>query len=294
MKRIIYIGSNVYLSSKLNQLLVKKNDDESSSIPLEDIAAIELDSPQITITSNCLNKLMEFNCSVVVCNEKHLPSGLLTALDGHVLQGKKMKEQVEMTLPLKKRLWKQIVIAKISNQHRLLKKNGIETEKLSDCIKKVQSGDSTNQEGQAAQYYWKKIFGNPNFIRDRDGDHPNNLLNYGYIVLRSLSARAVVSAGLHPSIGLFHHNQYNAYCLADDIMEPYRPFVDETVLDIYNNDVKDLMLNKEQKTKLLQTCYREIICNQEKKLLMSAIQDSANSLVNCISGEAEEMLFPEL
>ena len=236
IKRTLFFGNPAYLSLRNEQLVVKLTDAQTQeeitkTVPIEDVGVVVLEDRQITITNGALDALLKNNCAVVTCNEKHMPTGLLLPLEGHTLQSERFAQQIEASLPLRKQLWQQTVQAKIRNQGVLLKRlYSAENRCMMAWANDVKSGDSENLEGRAAAYYWKYMFPNDEvFKRDREGDAPNNLLNYGYAILRAVVARALVASGLLPTLGIHHHNRYNAYCLADDIMEPYRPYVDEVV-----------------------------------------------------------------
>lgn len=245
IKRTLYFGNPAYLSLKDCQLVVRMPEiikadlpelfetKTTRTIPIEDIGVVVLDNRQITITQGLLDALLENNCALITCDKSRMPVGLMLPLCGNTTQNERFRTQIDASLPLKKQLWQQTVQAKIKNQAALLHERGVVVSNMLIWSDKVKSGDSDNLEARAAAYYWKNIF--PfidDFTRGRDGIPPNNLLNYGYAILRAVIARALVSSGLLPTLGIHHHNRYNAYCLADDIMEPYRPYVDRLVLDI--------------------------------------------------------------
>ncbi|MEG0560767.1 MAG: type II CRISPR-associated endonuclease Cas1, partial [Muribaculaceae bacterium] len=250
IKRTIYFGNPAYLSMHNAQLVVRLPEVEKNNtitplfkkeaertIPIEDIAIVMLDNKQITITQALLESLLENNCSVITCDSSHLPVGLFLPLCGHSLQSERFRVQIEASLPLKKQLWQQTVQQKIRNQATLLEQSrGIGVNNMRVWATDVKSGDSENLEARAAVYYWANIFPEiQSFTRGREDMPPNNLLNYGYAILRAIIARAIVCSGMLPTLGIFHHNKYNAYCLADDIMEPYRPYVDKLVIDLVKN-----------------------------------------------------------
>ena len=254
IKRTLYFGNSAYLSLRNNQLVVKKKDEEEKTVPIEDVGFIVLDNPQITITNALLEALIENNCAIINCGKTHLPIGLLLPLSGNILQSEKFQAQIEVSLPLKKQLWQQTIQQKILNQAKVLQQNrGIEVKNMLAWANDVRSGDIDNREAVAAAYYWKEMFPNiPDFTRDKNGVSPNNMLNYGYAILRGVVARALVASGLLPTLGIHHHNRYNAYCLADDIMEPYRPIVDKLVVSIVRKtNSYPVYLTKEIKTELL-------------------------------------------
>ena len=244
IKRTLCFSNPAYLSLRNEQLVVKlpqveKNNDlpdtfkadAIKTIPIEDIGVVVLDNKQITITQGLMAALLENNCAVITCDNSHLPVGLTLPLCGNTTQNERFRCQLDASLPLKKQLWQQTIHAKIGNQAATLEKcRGTEVGNMKKWQKEVRSGDPDNLEGRAAAYYWKNMFPKvEDFTRERDGASPNNLLNYGYAVLRAVVARSLVASGMLPTLGIHHHNRYNAYCLADDIMEPYRPYVDRLV-----------------------------------------------------------------
>ena len=301
IKRTLYFGNPAYLSTRNEQLVVKLIDAQSQeevvkTIPIEDIGVVVLEDRQITITNGAMDALLKNNCAVITCNEKHMPVGLLLNLEGHTLQSERFGQQIESSLPLKKQLWQQTVQAKIRNQGILLKRlYGVENRCMIAWANDVKSGDSENLEGRAAAYYWKNMFPDDDvFKRDREGDAPNNLLNYGYAILRAVMARALVASGLLPTLGIHHHNRYNAYCLADDIMEPYRPYVDEVVAEILQSGLDCGELTTEIKKKLLVIPVREVQINGQRSPLMVAVTQTTASLAKCFSGELRKIVYPEM
>lgn len=297
IKRTLYFGNPAYLKTTLQQLIVSRGKDMPElRIPIEDIGILILDHSQITITQPTLSRLLANNTAVITCNEQHHPTGLLLNLDGHTLQSQRFKAQTEASVPLKKQLWQQTVEAKINNQAALLSGRGIENKLLTTLAKTVKSGDADNHEAQAAAYYWKNVFPLlPKFKREREGLPPNNLLNYGYAILRATMARSLVGSGLLPTLGIFHRNQYNAYCLADDIMEPYRPYVDEVVSEIVASATDgNLGMTTDFKQKLLAIPAADVLINKEKSPMMVAMQRTTVSLVKCFEGAQRKLLFPEL
>ena len=301
IKRTLFFGNPAYLSTRNEQLVVKLIDAQSQeevvkTIPIEDIGVVVLEDRQITITNGAMDALLKNNCAVITCNEKHMPVGLLLNLEGHTLQSERFGQQIESSLPLKKQLWQQTVQAKIRNQGVLLKRlYGVENRCMIAWANDVKSGDSENLEGRAAAYYWKNMFPDDDvFKRDREGDAPNNLLNYGYAILRAVMARALVASGLLPTLGIHHHNRYNAYCLADDIMEPYRPYVDEVVAEILQSGLNCSELTTEIKKKLLVIPVREVQINGQRSPLMVAVTQTTASLAKCFSGELRKIVYPEV
>lgn len=297
VKRTLYFGNPAYLKTKTEQLIIQKQDDgEVISVPVEDVGLIILDHAQITITSGLMAKLLEKNVALISCNDKRHPTGLMLTLDGHTLQSRQFASQIESSLPLKKQLWQQTITAKIYNQATLLKQQGKENKFLLNLAKDVKSGDSENHEAKAASYYWKNLF--PpfvgNFRRERYGMPPNNLLNYGYAILRAVVARSLVGSGLLPTLGIFHRNQYNAYCLADDIMEPYRPFVDKLVCTLLHPMEPAFELTPQIKKQLLTIPTMDVFINGDKSPLMTGVQRTTASLAKCFEGKAKNIVYGEL
>lgn len=293
IKRTIYIGNPSYLKLKQKQLVVQEPETKEikGTVPIEDIALLMLDHYQITISNQLLIKLQGNNIAVISCDEHHLPFGLMLPMYGHSEYSERIKHQLAASEPLKKQLWKQTVEQKIENQKALLNLNNKVSEPLAEYKLNVKSGDSTNREGMAAQFYWKHLF--ENFSRERFGDEPNNLLNFGYAVLRSIVARALVSSGMLPVLGIFHRNKYNAYCLADDIMEPYRPFVDKLVYNyIVNRSTSEL--TKEARAHILTIATQDVFIDGIVRPLFVAVTTTTSSLYKCFTGELRQIKYPEL
>lgn len=304
IKRTLYFGNPAYLSLKMKQIVIKmpqKNDgdlpigeDVIKTIPIEDTGIVILDNKQITITQGLMEALLENNCALITCDSKRMPTGLMLPLAGNTIQTERFKSQIEASLPLKKQLWQQTIEAKISNQAAVLKY--VTDEPHINMLKwagSVKSGDTENMEARAAVYYWKTVFDDEFFTRDNDSDGRNGLLDYGYAILRAIVARALVGAGLIPTLGIHHHNRYNAYCLADDIMEPYRPYVDKLVLDILEED-SCATISQSVKTKLLGLPVTEVVINERRSPLMLAVSQTVSSLVKCYRGESRRLIYPEM
>lgn len=296
IKRTLYFGNPAYLKTSLQQLVVSRGKDiPEVSIPIEDIGVLILDHAQITVTQPTLSRLLANNAAVITCNESHHPTGLMLNLDGHTLQSQRFKDQIDASTPLKKQLWQQTIAAKIQNQAVLLAKEGKENKLLQNLSTNVKSGDADNYEAQAASYYWKNIFPEKlQFRRLREGLPPNHLLNYGYAILRAVVARNLVGSGLLPTLGIFHRNQYNAYCLADDIMEPYRPYVDQVVCDIIRKEELSKELTTGQKTLLLGIPALDIKIGKEQSPLMVGVQKTTASLAKCFEGKTRKIIYPEM
>lgn len=292
LKRTIYIGNTTYLKLKDNQLQIIDPDTKEvkGSAPIEDLGFLVLDHPQITLSHPVILLLQQQNVAIISCDESHLPLGLMLPISGHVEHSERLKHQINCSEPLRKQLWKQTVEAKIFQQKEVLRKLNIEHESLLRYMNEVKSGDSTNMEGIAAQYYWKQLF--DDFTRERKGDAPNNFLNFGYAVLRSMVARALVCSGLHPTIGIFHRNKYNAYCLADDIMEPYRPYVDQLVVEWIQKPESTHVLDKKAKAHLLQLATKDVYINGLQRPLMTALSITTSSLCKCFLGESRIIHYP--
>jgi CRISPR-associated protein Cas1 len=263
-----------------------------NSVPIEDIGLIILDDPHITLSNALLMALNENNTAIISCDTSHLPYGLMLPMFTHHTFTEKLQAQIEASQPLMKNLWQQTVVSKIENQSSLLKKEGIDIKKMNFFLSEVKSGDPRNVEGRAAAYYWDNLFGKDLFLRDRYGEPPNNLLNYGYAVLRALVARSLVASGLFPSLGIHHRNKYNPYCLADDIMEPFRPFVDMIVLDIIRKNPEMEELTPELKRQLLQIPVIDILIDGKSSPLMVGVQRTTASLASCFEGESRKILYP--
>lgn len=302
IKRTLYFSKPAYLCKKSNQLVIKQPEDNNSTdkdekvvtIPIEDIGIVLLDNPQITLTHGLLTALLENNAALVTTDKKHLPSGLFLPLESNVLQSERFGNQINATVPLKKQLWQQTIKAKILNQAAVLKLADKPINKMLYWAKKVKSGDPDNYEGRAAAYYWKNIFPfEDDFIRDREGDAPNQLLNYGYAILRAIVARGLVASGLLPTFGIHHHNKYNAYCLADDIMEPYRPYVDFLVFRIIRNGEDFYEMDSSIKKQLLQIPTLDVFIENKRSPLLVGLQRTTASLAKCFNGEMRKIIYPE-
>ena len=319
IKRTLYFGNPAYLSLKNNQLVIhlpeaNGMDDRTgnNTVPVEDIGVVILDNKQITVTHGLLEALLGNNTAVITCDSSRMPVGLMLPLSGNTVQSERFQAQIGASVPLCKQLWQQTVQAKITNQAFVLKTvRGVVVKNMLAWVGDVKSGDSDNLEGRAAAYYWGNMFPLiPGFRRGREGIPPNNLLNYGYAILRAVVARSLVGSGLLPTLGIHHHNRYNAYCLADDIMEPYRPFVDILVAEISDNIsnnikcspsdgdydevlLKNFELNKELKAKLLGIPVLDVSINGQRSPLMIAVGQTTASLAKCYLGEIRKIAYPE-
>ena len=297
IKRTLYFGNPCYLKKKDLQLVVDfpEKGKESKSLPIEDIGMVVLESPQITISHSLIADLMENNTAILSCNIKHMPYGLMLPMAQHHAFTEKMYAQLESSQPLRKNLWQQTVVAKIENQAAIIDKLGVDVENMKYWASQVKSGDPDNYEARAAAYYWDNIFKQfDSFRRHRYGDAPNNLLNYGYAILRAIVARSLVGSGLFTALGIHHKNKYNPYCLADDIMEPYRPYVDNLVLSIIEEYIEIEELSTEIKAKLLGVATIDVTINEGTSPLMIAVQRTSASLRKCFEGENRKIIYPVL
>lgn len=306
IKKTLYFGNPAYLSLRNEQLVIRLPEVEKANlpeaikqestrtIPIEDIGVMVLDNKQITITQGVLAALLNNTVAVITCDNKRMPTGMLLPLSGNTLHQERFRNQIEAAVPLRKQLWQQTVKAKIENQAFCLQKNTSKSfAPLHVLARSVRSDDADNNEAQAAAYYWKNIFPNlPDFTRDKEGTPPNNLLNYGYAILRAVIARALVGSGLLPVYGIHHHNRYNAYCLADDIMEPYRPFVDDLVVKTTNKKEIPTKLTTELKQEMLMIPVLDVLIGGKRSPLMIAAGQTTASLAKCYNGESRNIAYP--
>ena len=313
IKRTLCFTNPAYLSLKDRQMVIRLPEVEKGdvpdvvkaeavrTVPVEDIGVVVLDNRRITVTHGLLEALLENNCSVITCDGRSMPVGLMLPLCGNTLQGERFRDQLGASLPLKKQLWQQTVRVKIDNQAAVLARHaGAEAGCMRRWSADVRSGDPDNLEGRAAAYYWRNLFagvpGLGGFTRDREGIPPNNLLNYGYAILRAVIARSLVSSGLLPTLGIHHHNRYNAYCLADDVMEPYRPYVDELVMGIAVElgGVVPADITRDLKMRLLGIPAIDVKVGARRSPLMVAATQTTASLYKCFTGEARRIAYPEM
>tara|TARA_R110000868_G_scaffold362298_1_gene624385 strand:- start:2347 stop:3231 length:885 start_codon:yes stop_codon:yes gene_type:complete len=278
--------------STSNEQLVVSSENRNTTIPIEDIGYVVIDHNETYISIPALNQLIHNNCAVIICDSKHLPNGMLLNLNSHNIQQEIFKYQIQASAPLKKQLWQQTIIEKIKNQGILLEKVTNKKNNHEFLANKVLSGDTSNMEAVAAKFYWKSFF-EIEFKRERFGNYPNNFLNYGYAILRAATARALSGSGLLNTLGIHHKSKYNAFALADDIMEPFRPLVDEAVYLIMQH-YDEQELNTEIKSILLETLTRTVYFKDKKSPLMVALQKTASSLQQCYSGKRKKIKYPSL
>lgn len=292
IKRVLCFENPARLSLKLAQMVVELQD-VTRTLPIEDIGVVILDHKQITITHALIDALLANNVAIVTSNDKHLPVGLMLPLDGNTLQSERFRAQIDASEPLKKQMWQQTIVAKILGQAHVLGTRLIKHNNMLRWAKDVRSGDPENMEARAAAFYWRNMFEKDAFIRDPQGLPPNNLLNYGYSIVRAMMARALVGAGLLPTLGIHHHSRYDAYCLADDIMEPYRPFVDMKVLEMWKNGGITSDISSGQKRELLGITTMDVNISGHRSPMMLVIQTTAQSVQKCYSGEARKIIYPD-
>jgi len=291
IKRTLLVENKTIITTK-NLQLVLKSEVRESTVPIEDIGFLVIDNPETFLSIPAMNLLIENNTSVIICGTNHLPNGMFLNLNSHHIQQEIFKNQIDASVPLKKQLWQQTIVEKIINQGILLEKITGARNSFPFLASKVLSGDSSNMEGVAASQYWKSFF-EIKFKRERFGDYPNNFLNYGYAILRAATARSLSGSGLLNTLGIHHKSKYNAFALADDIMEPFRPIVDEKVFEIMEN-FEELELNTAIKAELLQILTRTVYFKEEKSPLMVALQKTASSLQQCYTGDRKKIKYPKL
>lgn len=307
IKKTLYFGNPAYLSLRNKQIVVKIPEVENNknlpdefkkqstrTIPIEDIGVIVLDNKRITITQGVIEALLENNSALITCDSTRMPTGLMLPLSGNKTQTERYRDQINASIPLKKQLWQQTVQYKIRNQAYILSnKNNTIVKNMLVWASDTKSGDPDNYEARSAVYYWANLFNEiGGFTRHREGIPPNNLLNYGYAILRAVVARSLVASGLLPTLGIHHRNKYNAYCLADDIMEPYRPFVDKMVCNIMKEEKSIEELKQEIKFKLLNVPVLDVIIDGQRSPLMIAVGQTTASLYKCFSGEIRKIKYP--
>jgi len=293
VKRTLHFSNPAHLSFSNAHLVIDIKGEQkiTKTIPIEDIGVVIIEHPQITLSMSVLDALIKANVAVVSCDDHYMPSGMFLPLDGHNTQTERIRNQLNASEPLKKQLWQQTIKCKIENQAAVLEKLGIDGNRLKLLASKVLSGDSSNLEAQAAAYYWQQLYGS-DFVRSRKMESPNAQLNYGYAILRSLVARALSASGMYPSVGIHHRNKYNAFCLADDIMEPYRPFVDWQVINMLDDTELETGLTKNQKIKLLSLPQLDISIQQLTRPLFHAVSITTASLYKCFDGEIRKVSYP--
>jgi CRISP-associated protein Cas1 len=294
MLRTIVIENPGHLFIKNSQLMIRQNGNEFRVGSLEDIGWLLLEHPQLTFTQAVLSHAAENNTVVIFCNERFYPSSVAVPLEGNTLQGERQRWQIDAPVPRKKGLWKQIVQQKIKNQAALLDLLGFDGTAVRYLVPKVKSGDTENVEAVAARRYWPLLF-DDSFRRERIGLPPNNMLNYGYAILRSCAVRMLISTGLQPGIGIHHKNKYNAFALADDIMEPYRPWVDRIAWSLFMEEgVRGTNMTPETKRALLEVLQHDVLHNSEVRPLAVSMRHFAVDVGNVLGGKLERLRLAEI
>lgn len=295
IKKIIEISqAKTHLAIRCRQLIVKQDGKENSSIPCEDIGVLLVDHSGVTYTHSVFTELLRCGAAIVLCGGNHQPDGMLLPLESNTLQAERFAQQIEVKEPVKKKLWQQIVRAKIRHQAKIVGRDSEVYKALMSLREQVRSGDPDNIEAQASRKYWPIFIDTIVFRRDIDGPPPNNLLNYGYMVMRAAVARALCSAGLLPCLGIHHHNRYNAFCLADDVMEPFRGFVEAKVKEICETQTEIYDLTQTIKAQLLEVLYQEVAIGDTSGPLMVGLHRTAASLQRCFAGEQKEIDLPKI
>lgn len=293
--KIIDISDSVVsLNIRLANLVIDCGDEGGKTlVPLTEVAALVLSHQHVSMTNAALAGIAVNGGIVVVTDSKFQPVGMLLPLDTHYAQGERFRLQASAAQPVQKRLWQQTVRSKISAQAAVLKRLTAHDGGLPHLVSRVASGDTGNHEAQAAQRYWPLVFNNPNFRRNREADDQNRLLNYGYAVLRALTARAICSVGLHPTLGIHHHNRYDPFALASDLMEPFRPLVDETVARIVFEQGESVVLGKDVKRTVIAGITGLIEVGGEMRTIFSVLVKTASSLAAVYASERKKMFLPE-
>ncbi|MEE0133488.1 MAG: type II CRISPR-associated endonuclease Cas1 [Treponema sp.] len=293
IKRTLFFANAVSLTLKNKQLIIlNKETQEETSVPIEDIGFIVIENNQTYISIPVINELAAHNAAVIFCNDKHLPFTMNLPLDCNTIQNQVFTMQIEAKLPVKKKCWKQIVEQKILNQAKVLEQYNLNAVQLYECTRNIKSNDSTNREAIAAKIYWDLLI-DTDWVRDRFGVYPNNFLNYGYAILRAATARALIGSGLLPTLGIHHHNKYDAYALANDLMEPYRPFIDDEVIKYTRQNPHEEEIKIDFKKIILQTLTRDVKIGNVMRPLMVALSMTSASLVRVLRKEADSLALPE-
>lgn len=295
--KTIFVSEKKYLSLRLNNLIVK-SENNKVSVPLSDISAIILDNPQIAISASLLSKIADSGIALFTCNDKHIPNGIYIPFNIHCRFSGISRLQIRLSKPFKKQCWRKIIKAKINNQFEVLKSKSLENHVvLKQLSENVLSGDSSNLESQAARIYFQSLF--DDFMRINKSHKPNTdirniALNYGYSIIRGVIARSVATSGLFPSIGIHHDNQFNAFNLADDLIEPFRAFVDIVVFDKYRTFLNfNTEFTKKDKVDLLSILQNKVVFNGKRETILAACELAVQSYVKAVKNkEPDELLFP--
>lgn len=293
--RIVDIAEGVSrLHVRYSQLVIEREQGDEVTTPLSDLGVLVISYPRVLMSQAVISGMAEHGGTVVICDPNHSPAAMMLPLQVHTTQTERFARQAQASLPLRKRLWQQIVTAKIKAQGRLLRELHGSDSGLLAMAERVRSGDTGNFEAQASRRYWPLLFSNPKFRRGSQGPDQNNHLNYGYAILRATVARALCAAGLHPSLGLQHHNRYDAFCLASDLMEPFRAIVDRQVYHWIQEHDPEQPVDKQAKAWLLQPFVRRYVADGEERTLFDLVSRSASSLAQAFMGESKELYLPEI
>jgi CRISPR-associated protein Cas1 len=291
--RIVEIASPAELSVRLDQLVIATEAAPSVTTPLSELGVLLIAHPRVTLTQAVLSRIALNGGTVISCDDSFLPASMLLPIQAHYIQSERFAKQSQMTAPLRKRLWKIVIQSKIRAQGLLLKELQGNDAGIIPMSARVQSGDKGNQESIAARRYWPLIFGNPKFRRGGMGPDQNRHLDYGYTVLRALTARALCAAGLHPSIGIRHQNRYDAFCLAADLMEPFRPVVDRRVFEWIQENDPEGALDRNARGWLLGILTERYLTEGEQRTLPDLLARAADGLAHAICGEEERFSLPD-
>lgn len=297
MRKAIHIGSPTRIRIQNKQFIITGEDGVDHSRPIEDYHMLVLDHPQVSLTIPTLLECLTQNVSLTVCDERHLPLGVWMPLYANTMATHKTNSQLESSKPLKKIIWQKVIVSKIRNQALVMKRWGLPYKYLQEAANSVRSGDSSNIEGQAAAYYWRRLFPGQDFVRDRFGDFPNTMLNYGYAIIRAAVARCLLGAGLFLIMGINHKNTYNPLCLADDMMEPFRPFVDNCVKQLMGDgqNNSEHQLSMASRKSLLSILEMDVLIGSETKPMQLAMQSMCYSLSKCFEeGSGTQLKLPIL
>jgi CRISPR-associated protein Cas1 len=295
IKKVVEVSqAGTFLSVKLGQLVVRRDGQTVGQVPCEDIGVLLVDHTGVTYTHSVLTTLLEQGAAVVICNGQHHPAGMLMPLEGNCVQTERYRQQLLVKEPIKKRLWQQIIQSKIKHQAKIVCEDEKTSGYLRGLAKQVRSGDPDNIEAQAARRFWRAYLQGLEFRRQRDGVWPNAFLNYGYTVMRAAVARALCSTGLLPALGIHHSNKYNAFCLADDVVEPFRGFVEAKVRTLCRERRPEESLSQTVKAVLLETLYETVEIGGYSGPLMVGLHRTAASLVRCFAGEDKQLELPQI
>ena len=283
-----------HIKLRNNNLIVERKEKEPVSIHLPEVAALVAANRQVSFTQAALAGISANNGIVIVCDGKFLPVGMMLPLQGNSLQGERFVRQAGASLPVRKMIWKQIVTAKVIAQGRLLEKLHDHDHGVYSLSQKVRSGDSTGIEARAARKYWGALFTGSDFKRHREGEDQNRYLNYGYTILRAMVVRALCSAGLHPSLGVHHHNRYDTFCLADDVMEPFRPVVDRTAFELVHQRSREAPMDQELRAALIRPLLGKYDIEGEWRTLFDILTKTSTSLNEVFAGTRKDVALPRI